>query len=551
VIGDRLSRSSKEIDELRQRMSVLDTIVEAGAGRIEPSVLERAEKLRVLSNARLGHGTSHTVVALAGATGSGKSSLFNAVSGTSFATVGVRRPTTSQAFAVVFGEGANELLDWLAIPQRQRIEAGPQTLEMDGLVLVDLPDHDSTETANRAEVERLVEVVDVFVWVVDPQKYADASLHDGFLQRFAGHSAVTIVVLNQVDRLTPAERTACIEDLTRLLVADGLSGVRVMAVSASTGDGIDALRRELGARVAERRALVRRLDADFDWMASDLGSAVGDTIPDSVSSAVARKVIESATDAAGARAIEHAVDRSYRHRASGAVGWPPLRWVRRLKSDPLARIGLGSRTPEENSAGTSAATASGTVSVRRTAIVSDPVANGQLSESLRALERDVTAGLPDAPRNAVARTIADGELLLRDALDRAVGSTNLHVDAPRWWTVAGGIQKLSSLGAAVGLAWLGVLFVLQWFQIPDPPMPRINSWPLPTLLALGGLALGFLTAVVGRRLAAIGAQKRAERARSALADEVGVVVAAVVLDPVNAELGALSSLAANVRKFAR
>jgi hypothetical protein len=191
------------------------------------------------------------------------------------------------------------------------------------------------------------------------------------------------------------------------------------------------------------------------------------------------------------------------------------------------------------------------VSVRRTAIVSDPVANGQLSESLRSLERDVTTGLPDAPRNAVARTIANGESQLRDALDRAAGSTDLHVDAPRWWTVAGGIQKLSSFGAAVGLAWLSVLFVLRWFQIPDPPMVRINSWPLPTLLALGGLVLGFLTAVVGRRLAAIDAQRRAKRARSALADEVGVVVTSVVLDPVNAELGALCALAANVRKLAR
>ena len=36
----------------------------------------------------------HTVVALAGATGSGKSSLFNALVGADVATVGARRPTT-------------------------------------------------------------------------------------------------------------------------------------------------------------------------------------------------------------------------------------------------------------------------------------------------------------------------------------------------------------------------------------------------------------------------------------------------------------------------
>jgi GTP-binding protein EngB required for normal cell division len=542
-------RSTKEIDALRQRMSVLDAVVTDGKGRVEPSVLERAKKLRVLSNARLGHGTSHTVVALAGATGSGKSSLFNAVTGTEFATVGVRRPTTSQAFAVVCGDGGNELLDWLGIPQRQRLQGASAVEELAGLVLVDLPDHDSTEAGNRAEVERLVEVVDVFVWVVDPQKYADASLHDGFLQRFAGHSAVTVVVLNQVDKLTPSERAACVDDLTRLLVTDGLSGVRVMAVSAVSGEGIDALRRELGARVAERRALIRRLDADFDWMASDLLAAVGDSVPNALSAKAVKNVVAAATEAAGARAIEHAVDRSYRHRAAAAIGWPPVRWVRRLKSDPLARLGLGSRSAADVEG--PVALKDGTVSVRRTTIVTDPVASGQLGESLRTLERDTTTNLPDAPRNAVTRTFMTAESQLRDSLDRAAGSTDLHVDAPRWWLVAGAIQKTATLSAGVGLAWLGVLFVLKWFRVPDPPMPRVGSWPLPTLLALGGLVLGFVVAVAGRRLAAIGARRRAKRARSALADEVGQVVQSVVVDPVNAELATLANLASNVRELAR
>jgi GTP-binding protein EngB required for normal cell division len=543
-----VDRSSREIDALRQRMGVLDAVVVDAPGRVETSVLERAKKLRVLSNARLGHGTSQTVVALAGATGSGKSSLFNAVTGTDFATVGVRRPTTSQAFAVVFGDGGNELLDWLGIPQRQRLQGESAVEELSGLVLVDLPDHDSTEAANRAEVERLVEVVDVFVWVVDPQKYADASLHDGFLQRFAGHSAVTIVVLNQVDRLTPSERTACIDDLTRLLVADGLSGVRVMGVSAISGEGIDALRRELGARVAERRALVRRLDADFDWLASDLLAAVGDSVPKALSASAVKNVVNAATEATGARAIEHAVDRSYRHRAAGVVGWPPVRWVRRLKSDPLARIGLGSRSAPDTGDST---TVESTISVRRTAIVADPVASGQLGESLRLLERETTANLPDAPRNSVSRTLKTAESELRNSLDRAAGSTNLHIDAPRWWSVAGAVQTMATLSAVVGLAWLAVLFVLAWFRVPDPPMPRIGSWPLPTLLALGGLALGFLVAVAGRRFAAIGAQRRAKRARADLATEVGRVVQSVVVEPVNAELLTLDNLASNVRKLAR
>ena len=31
------------------------------------------------------------------------------------------------------------------------------------------------------EVDRLVQLVDMLIWVVDPQKYADAALHDRYL----------------------------------------------------------------------------------------------------------------------------------------------------------------------------------------------------------------------------------------------------------------------------------------------------------------------------------------------------------------------------------
>ncbi len=185
----------------------------------------------------------HTVVALAGATGSGKSSLFNALTRLDIATVGARRPTTSVASACVWGaEGADALLEWLGVPRQHRVsresalDAGDDDLH--GLVLLDLPDHDSTEVAHRLEVDRLVELVDVLVWVTDPQKYADAAMHRRYLARLAGHDAVVVVVLNHADRLAPKELIACLRDLERLLVADGLTGVEVVATSAATGDGV-------------------------------------------------------------------------------------------------------------------------------------------------------------------------------------------------------------------------------------------------------------------------------------------------------------------------
>ncbi len=48
----------------------------------------------------------------------------------------------------------------------------------------------------------MLELVDVFVWVTDPQKYADARLHDEFVSLLSQHDAVTLSVLNQSDRLT-------------------------------------------------------------------------------------------------------------------------------------------------------------------------------------------------------------------------------------------------------------------------------------------------------------------------------------------------------------
>ena len=132
---------------------------------------------------RRGLGLESTVVALAGSTGSGKSSLFNAIAGLDLAQTGVRRPTTAQTLACVWGQSDTDLLlTWLGIPRRRRVshtsplDQGPEPL--DGLVLLDLPDHDSMVLDHRAEVDRLVGQVDLFVWVTDPVKYADALLHE-------------------------------------------------------------------------------------------------------------------------------------------------------------------------------------------------------------------------------------------------------------------------------------------------------------------------------------------------------------------------------------
>ncbi|MDP9429474.1 MAG: 50S ribosome-binding GTPase, partial [Actinomycetota bacterium] len=231
---------------LADRLAALREAVEVADGRLDVPELGAARALLAKAGAREALGDA-TVVALAGATGSGKSTLFNALSGGEVSTPGIRRPTTGVAHATVWGadDAADRLLDWLQVPRRHRHAPEPA---LDGLVLLDLPDHDSVRLEHRLEVDRLVQLVDVLVWVLDPEKYADAAVHERYLVPLAGHAGVLLVVLNQVDRLDPAAARACLADLRGLLDREGLADTPLLAVSARTGSGLGELRADLARR---------------------------------------------------------------------------------------------------------------------------------------------------------------------------------------------------------------------------------------------------------------------------------------------------------------
>ena len=279
----------------------LKDAISYGEGRVPETVLLDADATLERLSQRRELSTEHTVIGFFGATGSGKSTLFNAVAGYPIARSAPTRPTTSAVQAAVWGaEDSDELLDWLGIenrvyPQstefirdvegqtqnaasaqsapnavtepapglfnriRRMVGRGETRTRTGGLILLDMPDFDSVTTANREIAARMMRYVDVLVWVVDPQKYADAVIHSEFMVPLAASGAQTLCVLNQADKLEPSEVPAVLASLTHLMQAEGTDRHLLappLAVSARTGEGMDALR-DLLAQVAVPRCRAR------------------------------------------------------------------------------------------------------------------------------------------------------------------------------------------------------------------------------------------------------------------------------------------------------
>ncbi|WP_369132515.1 GTPase [Modestobacter sp. I12A-02662] len=505
---------------LTDRLAALREAVEVAEDRLEVPEVGAARSLLAKAGAREALGDA-TVVALAGATGSGKSTLFNALSGAEVSTPGVRRPTTGVAHASVWGEpsadhgAADRLLDWLEVPRRHRVV--PADPALDGLVLLDLPDHDSVRLEHRLEVDRLVQLVDVLVWVLDPQKYADAAVHSRYLEPLAGHAGVLVVVLNQVDRLDEAAAKECLTDLRGLLDREGLGATPIVATSARTGAGLAELRAELARRVSARRAATDRLAADARGAAAALAQHCAPGAgPDRSREQDEREgLVDALADAAGVPAVVAAVERSARRRGAAHTGWPVLRWTSKLRGDPLGRLHLGDERARTSLPGAGA------------------VQQAALGAALRRARDDAGQGLPQAWRDELRRTAELSEERLADRLDRAVAGTDLGPDrTPLWQRAVGGLQWLLAVTALAGALWLLALVGLGLLQLDDVvPLPRVEGIPLPTLLLVGGLLAGLLLALVARPLVAAGARRRGRLAYRRLAERIAEVADDEVLDP--------------------
>lgn len=531
-------------DAVARRVARLEESVSACERHEEVAGLPPVRRARtVLDRAgqRLALSLDHTVVALAGATGSGKSSLFNALCRAEVAEPGVRRPTTTQTTAAVWSspaasgspsgeESSGPLLDWLGASRRHHV-AGGDHLDLDGTVLLDLPDHDSTRREHEQEVTRLTGLVDVFVWVVDPQKYADAALHDRHLAELRHHAERTLVVLNQVDRLPPASVPEVLDHLRRLLASRGMSDAQVLAVSATRGDGLEQLAEEVAARVAQRAAARGRLLADLLDAADGIGGRQGVAGPAEareLPGSARETVVDACAAAAGVPTVVAAVKTAARRRGRAATGWPLVSWISRMRPDPLRRLHLEQGRGADRDL----------VSAARSSLPSPgPVELAQLESASRTAVEARFAGLPEHWRDAARRAARAEPAALADELDQAVVGVDLGVERPRLWMRSVRLaQWLLLLTGLVGAAWLLLNAFATFLVVPLPDVALggdVGAVPLPTLLLVTGVLGGVLLAAGSRALVGWSASRSSRRAERALREAVEEVARRRILEPVD------------------
>lgn len=508
----------KKSANLSEKLDALEQAAEVGQPYLLPEQYEQLLKIADAGAERRELSGDHTVVGFFGATGSGKTSLFNAVVGENLGKAAARRPTTSSPLAAVWHpQGSEELLDWLEVEDR-RNRNGDFGNGTGPLILLDLPDFDSVEPENRKIATMLAGKVDVLVWVTDPEKYADTIIHDHFIKPHAAHSQVTLAVLNKADKLAEGDVKIVANSLEQLLVEDGLKKVRVIPTSAATGMGVEDLHKAIARVASAHTAQQARISADIN---SAVAPYVDNAGVKGVDKSAKKEMDEYLSDAAGADRLANVTAAAYRKRLGQKTGWLLTSWILRLKADPLKRLGLREEADE--------------IGVHRTSMPAlDASGKAVANKGVRIYAASVSQGLPDQWASAVidrSETIVDG---LPEHLDRAAARTELPAQPSKGWNLFTVIQWLALVVALVGVLWyLAVAFVPGILQplLGDDLVPQVEGWPIPTLLIMGGLLLGvilgLLTAVFGGLIGS-GIKRRT---RKALRKEVAEISAEKVETP--------------------
>jgi GTP-binding protein EngB required for normal cell division len=465
---------------------------------------------------RVGFPGDAYVLALVGGTGVGKSSLLNALAGGVVSTASARRPTTSEPVAWVprtERAALQPLLEWLEVDQVVEHEAA----DVGPVAILDLPDVDSIAAEHRARVETLLPLVDAVAWVTDPEKYADAVLHDEFLRSWLPRLGRQVVVVNKFDRLAADDARRVQRDLESSLAAEAGrdSEITVLGTSATAEGGTGSLRAWLAAGTDAKRVVRGRITASIVAAARGLASASGD-VPGSPATPLLDDPARDAAVRSTTAAVLRVVDLPALERQAVAATRAS---ARSRGAGPLGRLtSFIYRT-----------------SGRETA-VADPNRfllrwreRGGLGPAVESIREAMSAPIRDAPaglRPALAATLDPGEV--RQGLERALGRAIRGLDtvqAPtsRWWTVLGLLQTVATVAIALSAAWV-VLWILARPATGSIDLPVLGPVPSPFVALVASLLAGYVIArVLGAHAGWLGSRwagRVRARVAAAVEDEV-------------------------------
>ncbi|WP_029068719.1 GTPase family protein [Jonesia quinghaiensis] len=543
--------------EVKTRIEALQEALDAGRPWLSQRTVTHCEQRIASARTRIKLSLDHTVVVLAGTTGSGKSSLLNTMAGRDIAHVSAKRPTTSQPVAVVWdatesGQSeAADMVNWLGVrnhhvidaPQQRKAawppwrpatspvqeppSATPRTaphMLRSGLVLIDLPDMDSLQEEHRTVAQPIIDRADLIIWVTDPQKYADATLHNQLAR--LPHATETIVVLNHSDRLDPQDREGCLADLRRLVREHTHTRTRVMATSATTGLGVVDLASVVDLAAGRRAALAGTLNNQLrecgEMLLSDTPPSHTTGIPESTR----ETLVDSLSHAIGVNTICGAVRQSALRHSHAVSGWPLTAWISTLRKDPLRSLGVRPwRTQGERNVNEPP-------TVRGQALSSGPHAQARIDMAVRSFLETVTAPGPPRWQEQVHQAVDED---LSDALDGAISNTDVIALRPApWWRGAVWVHKVFLMGLIIGMGWLSFLAVAAYLQLPVPNTPAWMGFPIPTVITVIGAAGGVVFALLCRAMSWVYAQGQARRVYRQLRSHVHAVTSVRVIEPVEA-----------------